>query len=448
MVATDTINILMYLGVALLSARILGEIFERIKLSSILGELLAGMIFGGPLLGMIGANPNLFVDNELLKQFSQLGIIILLFIIGLEINTKSLRKTGKKSLVISLVGVVISIVGGFIAAFFIFGFGAPEAIFFGTMLTATSIGVTVRTLSDVGKLNTTEGEILLSSAIFDDFFVLFLVLIFSSVLFTKDPSEIWYLGSGAEPLPGIITLLIDIAIMAVLIVIVVVLIPRLLKFLENRFRIFSNSSTKFLSLGMIFGLLVLLVFLAEFLGISGVIIAFLFGLSLQKNRVLVGEIKETFVKMGEGLFLPLFFFGVGATFLFDFSAFSPILLLAIPITIIAKGLGTFTGASMVKIKPKESAKIAVGMLPRAEIVLIIAEIGLLQGIFDQSIFSMAVLLVFVTIVITPFAIRFAFRTPKPPILPEIEFDLDELSEVESSTKAEADTSAKESSKGG
>ena len=71
MVATDTINILMYLGVALLSARILGEIFERIKLSSILGELLAGMIFGGPLLGMIGANPALFVDNEVLKQFSQ-----------------------------------------------------------------------------------------------------------------------------------------------------------------------------------------------------------------------------------------------------------------------------------------------------------------------------------------------------------------------------------------
>lgn len=438
MVATDAINILMYLGVALLSARILGEIFERIKLSSILGELLAGMIFGGPLLGMIGVNPTLFVDNEVLKQFSQLGIIILLFIIGLEINTKSLRKTGKKSLVISLVGVFISLIGGFLAAFLIFDQSLPVAIFFGTMLTATSIGVTVRTLSDVGKLNTTEGEILLSSAIFDDFIVLFLVLIFASVLFPKTGSEVWYLSLFLGPettvtLAWYFTLLIDLVIMVILIVIVVILVPKLLKFLENRFRIFSNSSTKFLSLGIVFGLLVLLVFLAEFLGISGVIIAFLFGLSLQKNRVLVGEIKETFVKMGEGLFLPLFFFGVGATFLFDFTAFAPILLLAIPITIIAKGLGTFAGASIVKMKPKDSAKIAVGMLPRAEIVLIIAEIGLLQGIFDQSIFSMAVLLVFVTIVITPFAIRFAFRTPKLPVLPEMEYDLDELSEVENCT---------------
>lgn len=437
--ATEVINILMYLGVALLSARILGEIFERIKLSSIIGELLAGMIFGGPFLGMIGAEPTFFVDNEVLKQFSQLGIIILLFIIGLEINTKSLRKTGKKSLVISLVGVLVSLVGGFLAAFFIFDFSAPTAIFFGTMLTATSIGVTVRTLSDVGKLNTTEGEILLSSAIFDDFIVLFLVLIFASILFPQSGSDVWYLtlflGSGNTViLPWYLTLLIDIVVMAVLIVIVVILIPKLLKFLENRFRIFSNSSTKFLSLGIVFGLLVLLVFLAEFLGISGVIIAFLFGLSLQRNKVLVGEIKETFIKMGEGLFLPLFFFGVGATFLFDFTAFAPILLLAIPITIISKGLGTFAGASIVKINPKDSAKIAVGMLPRAEIVLIIAEIGLLQGIFDHTIFSMAVLLVFVTIVITPFAIRFAFRTPKPPDLPEAKFDLDKLSEVESGTK--------------
>ncbi|MHA1212186.1 MAG: cation:proton antiporter [Candidatus Heimdallarchaeota archaeon] len=418
-ISSDPITILLYLGVALVSARILGEIFERIKLSSIIGELLAGILFGGPFLGIIGANTKMFVDIDVLKQFSQIGIIILLFIIGLEINTKNLRKSGKKSLIISIVEVTLALAGGFLTGYFLLDFTIPQAIFFGTMFTATSIGVTVRTLNDIGRLNTTEGEILLSTAILDDFIALFLVLIFSSALFPAE-GEIWY-----------ISLFINLGILAALIVVVVLLLPWLLKILENRFRIFSNSSTKFLSTGIIFGLLALLVYFAEILGISGAIVAFLFGLSLQKNKVLVGEIKDIFIKMGEGVFLPLFFFGVGATFLFDFSSFSPIILLAVPIAIIAKGIGTFTGTSIVGMKPKDSAKIAIGMMPRAEIVLVIAEIGLLHGIFNQSIYSMAVLLVFVTIIITPIALRLVFKKPKvePPDNEEIDIKLTDESQA-------------------
>ncbi|MHA1125630.1 MAG: cation:proton antiporter [Candidatus Heimdallarchaeota archaeon] len=415
--ASSPITILLYLGVALLTARILGEIFERIKLSSIIGELLAGIIFGGPFLGMIGANPKLFVDIEVLKQFSQIGIIILLFIIGLEVNTKNLRKSGKKSLIISLIEVLVALGGGFLTGLFILDFTIPQAIFFGTMFTATSIGVTVRTLNDIGRLNTSEGEILLSTAILDDFIALFLVLIFTSALFPGG-SRPWYIST-----------LIDLGILTALIICVVIIIPRVLRFLENRLRIFSNSSTKFLSTGIIFGILALLVYFAEILGVSGAIVAFLFGLSLQKNKVLVGEIKDIFTKMGEGLFLPLFFFGVGATFLFDFSSFSPIILLIVPIAIIAKGIGTFTGASVVGFKPKDSAKITIGMMPRAEIVLVIAEIGLMHGIFSQSIYSMAVLLVFVTIIITPIALRLAFRKPKAKP-PDDEIKDDELNNLE------------------
>ncbi len=400
-IAANPVTVLLYLGIALLSARILGEIFERIKLSSIIGEILAGIIFGGPFLAMIGTNPKMFIDIDVLLQFSQIGIIILLFIIGLEVNTKNLRRSGKKSLVISIIEVFVALVGGFLTGFFLLDFTVPQAVFFGTIFTATSIGVTVRTLNDVGSLNTREGEILLSTAILDDFFALFLVLIFSSALFPAEDS-VWY-----------VSLFTDLGILIALIIGVVIIIPRLLRFLENRFRIFSNSSTNYLSVGIIFGILTLLVYLAEILGVSGAIIAFLFGLSLQKNKVLIGEIKDIFIKMGEGLFLPLFFFGVGARFIFDFSSFSPIILLIVPIAIIAKGIGTFTGASVAGFKPKDSAKITIGMMPRAEIVLVIAEVGLIHGIFNQSIYSMAVLLVFVTIIITPIALRLIFKKPKP-----------------------------------
>ncbi|MFW9924644.1 MAG: cation:proton antiporter [Candidatus Thorarchaeota archaeon] len=416
-VASEPIKVFLYLGIALITARIMGEIFERIKLSSIIGEILAGIIFGGPFLGLIGTNPKLFVDIDVLQQFSQIGIIILLFIIGLEVSPKSLKNAGKKSIIISLIEVFVALVGGILTGYFLIGLSIAQAIFFGTMFTATSIGVTVRTLNDIGKLNTREGEILLSTAIFDDFIALFLVLIFSYALF-PEPGRAWYF-----------TLLINIGILAAFLVGMVFLLPWILRFLENRLRIFSNSATNYFTLGIVFGLLALLVYFAEVFGISGAIIAFMFGLSIQNNKILVGEIKDTFIKMGEGLFLPLFFFAVGANFLFDFSAFNPLLLLIIPIAILSKGLGTFAGTSILKFSPKDSLKISIGMMPRAEIILVIAEIGLIQGIFSQSIFSAAVLLVFVSVIITPIALRLVFRESKSE-LPCPEYDKNELDNIE------------------
>ncbi|MBN1329754.1 MAG: cation:proton antiporter [Candidatus Heimdallarchaeota archaeon] len=402
-ITSEPIKVFLYLGIALISARIMGEIFERLKLSSIIGELLAGILFGGPFLGMIGSNPKMFVDIDVLKQFSQIGIIILLFIVGLEINPKNIAKTGKKCTLLSIVAVAFALLGGFLTGYFIIKLTITQSLFFGTMFTATSIGVTVRTLNDLGRLNSKEGEILLSTAIFDDFIALFLVLIFSYILLPTS-GRAWYLA-----------LLINIGILAAFLIGLIFILPLILKFLENRLRIFSSSISNYFTIGIIFGILALLVYSAELLGISGAIIAFLFGLSIQSNKILVGDIKETFVKMGEGLFLPLFFFGVGATFIFDFSDFSPLLLIVIPIAIISKGIGTFTGSSIIKLKPAESFRITLGMMPQAEIVLVIAEIGLIQGIFTQSIYSVAVLMVFITVIITPLALRLAFRKQEPTI---------------------------------
>jgi Kef-type K+ transport system membrane component KefB len=423
----ETIKVFLYLGIALISARILGEIFERIKLSSIIGEILAGIIIGGPFLGLIGVRTDLFVDIDVLRQFSQIGIITLLFIIGLEVSPRSLKRAGKQSTVISIIEVSAALIGGFLTGYFILQLTIAQAIFFGTMFTATSIGVTVRTLNDIGELNSREGQILLSTAIFDDFIALFLVLVFSYALF-PEPGRAWYW-----------TLLINIGILAAFLIGMIFLIPFILRFLENRLRIFSDSSTNYFSLGIVFAVLGLLVYFAETLGISGAIIAFLFGLSIQNNKILVGDIKETFIKMGEGIFLPLFFFAVGANFVLDFSDFSPLLLLIVPIAILSKGLGTFAGSSIMQFKPKDSLKITLGMMPRAEIILVIAEIGLVQGIFSQSIYSMAVLLVFVSIIITPIALRLAFKEPDP-ALPCPEYNPDEIENPEKNGKSTLEAS--------
>ena len=140
--------------------------------------------------------------------------------------------------------------------------------------------------------------------------------------------------------------------------------------------------------------------------------AFIFGLSIQHNKLLIKEIKETFIKIGEGVFIPLFFFVVGAQFSLDVSTFSWLNLLLIPIGVVAKGIGSFTGASIFGFDKKSAGQIALGMTPRAEIVLVIAEIGLANAIFTDEIFSMAILLVFITVLITPLLLRWAFRGPK------------------------------------
>ena len=389
-------QILLFIGIGLFSARLFGELFERLKLSAIVGELVAGILIGGPLFLLIGIDISFFMDSGSLQQFSQIGILLLLFIVGLEINIKDIRKIGKQCLTISITEVLVALTGGFLTGYFLIKQDYKFALFFGLLFTATSIGVTVRTLSSLGKLDTKVGRAALSVAVLDDFLALILVLVLGGTLFPNPDVNPW----------------LEILYLAIFIVGVVIIIPQILKLLERRFNIFSRSSTQHFSIGIIFALLVSLSFFASFLGFSGAIIAFLLGLSIQQNTIIVKEIKETFVKIGEGIFIPLFFFTVGATFQLDWKIFTLANLLIIPIAIGSKAIGTFIGGTVTGFKPRESTQLAVGMMPRAEIVIIIAEIGLLNGIFTQDIFSMAILLVLVTVLITPLLLKLVFREKK------------------------------------
>lgn len=397
----QVLRILLFIGVGLLSARILGEIFERLKLSSILGELFAGILFGGPILGLFGPKgvelSMKFMDNEVLEQFSQIGILLLLFIVGMEINIRDLRKIGKRSLTISVIEVFTALVGGILTGYFIIKQDIRSALFFGTLFTATSIGVTVRTLNSLGKLGSKEGQTTLSVAVFDDFIALILVLILSGALFAQDNGN-WFL-----------TILKDIGYLVLFIIAIIFILPRILKYLETNYNIFSSAKTPYFTIGIIFGILVLINYFAEALHFSGVIMAFLLGLSLQQNKLIIGEIKETLVKFGEGIFIPLFFFSVGSNFDFSSGGISYITVLVILLAILSKGIGTFVGSKVTGFSTNSSLKIAVGTSPRAEIILVIAGIGVTRGIFDTSIYTIAIMIVFVTVIIAPFLLKLAYR---------------------------------------
>ena len=395
-VSIDVVQILLFIGIGLLAAKIFGEIFERLKMSSIAGELLAGILIGGPLFVLLNVEHQFIIKAESLQQFSQIGILLLLFIVGLEIKIGDLKSVGRQSILISLIEVSIAFVGGLLTGLYILNLEIRYALFFGLLFTATSIGVTVRTLGDLGKLDTKVGRTLLSVAVLDDFLALVLVLVLGGALFPSPDTN-----------PGL-----EVLYLFLFIALTVIVVPQLLNFMEKRFNIFSSSATHQFSIGIIFAILVLLAFFADFLGFSGAIIAFLFGLSIQQNSIIVQDIKETFVKIGEGVFIPLFFFTVGASFQLEVGIFTLANLLIIPLAIGAKAIGALVGSKATGFDFKSSGQVAVGMMPRAEIVIVIAEIGLLNGIFNQDVFSMAILLVFATVLLTPFALRLVFRNKK------------------------------------
>jgi Kef-type K+ transport system membrane component KefB len=465
-------NILLYLGIALITARFLGEIFERMKLSSILGELFAGFLFGGPIFSLLkvyefnigGSHPFNFAEmKESIEPFAQIGILLLLFIVGAEIKTSELRRAGRRNFFISLTDVSITYGLGFLFSYVIFTstssyhliegpaiFGVSA--FFALIFVPTSIGTTVRTLSNMKRLNTKEGQTLLSLAVFDDFLGLFMLLVVSSIMFS---------GNTIFGLSPVLSVLIQILFIGVLLAIILFLLPKLLEFLENRFNFFSLPATSYFSIGIVLALLLILAYFAEYLGVSAAIGAFLLGIGMQRNRYLMSETLETFTKIGEGSFIPLFFFSVGSSFVL--TQFNPIFLVVIPLIIFSKALGAFTGA-MFSTNPlkdfirgmrkrygetdiqeekevvKErrslsewwdfrkpdfisSGRIAVGMLPKGEITLVIAAIGLnaISDIFitnpnaiafGNDLYSVVILLVLVTVFLTPILLRLAFRTPK------------------------------------
>lgn len=392
-------DILLYLGLGLISARLFGELFERLKLSSILGELIAGILIGGPFFTLIGIDTSQFMNVEELYQISQLGILFLLFIVGLDINLKEMQRIGKMSIGLSLTEVFFALIGGTVAGIFILQLVFNYALFFGLLFTATSIGITVRTLNDLGKINTKVGRTLLSVAVLDDFLALIFVLFVSETILSTDEG-IWWKN-----------ILWHLLCLAIFVVVVIFVIPKLFNVLESRWNVFSDASTSHFSIGIVFSFLVLIAYVASFLDLSGAIMAFIFGLSIQQNKLLVKEFKETFIKIGEGALIPLFFFTVGAQFTLNTSTFSWLNLLLIVIGVLSKGLGSFLGASVFGFNKKSAGQIALGMTPRAEIVLVIAEIGLVNEIFTDDIFSMAILLVFITVLITPLLLRWIFKEP-------------------------------------
>lgn len=377
--------------VALLAAKIGGEVAERFRQPSVLGELLAGLVMGGSVLGILQ-------PTEILEIFAELGIILLLFMAGLEIDTKGLKAVGKTVGVASFFEVVFTMSAGYIVGKF-FGFTDLQALFLGGTLSATSVGITTRTLMDIGKLNTKPGISILGVAVLDDIVGIFIL----SVLVAMAKF------GGLPPVSDLIQLL---AVTITFFALAFFLGRRLVTY-SSRYIRRMHVDEAGLALTLVF--ILTLSVLAQEVKLAYIIGAFLSGLIISSSLEDTEEIKTAFRPMTQGFMAPIFFILVGLKtdlhVMSTASIFAVAIIIAVFVGQIGGGaLGSYiTGYSL-----PDSLRVGMGLLPKAEVVLIMATIGVNNGIFDTTIFSSIVVMAIFCAVTTPPLLKYAFRGVEAP----------------------------------
>ena len=359
-------TVLVGVAVILLFASLFGELFEKINQPSVLGELVAGIVLGNLiLLGFPYAE--VFKTDVVIEALAQLGVIILLFEVGLETNLKEMIQVGASSLVVAVIGVVTPFFLGWLVAYlFIPGGATLSHIFIGAMLTATSIGITARVLRDLGHINTREARIILGAAVLDDVLALLMLGIVQSAITASSA------GTELELIVFVIIAAKAIAFLVVAVLLGQFLMPRLFKSVR---RFESKSMVIGLSLSICF----LTAYFADMVGLAAIIGAFAAGVVLEEIHFehFLDHKKhhlEDFLTPITALLAPIFFVFVGLKV--DLRAFSNpnLLVFAGALTlaaIVGKQLCAL-GAFGPNINKKA---IGFGMVPRGEVVFIFLQVS-------------------------------------------------------------------------
>ncbi len=403
-------NVLLLVAIALLLARIFGYLFFKINQPAVIGEILAGIFLGGIILLFFSGQNFYLFDYRLplpLLNFSsqnpdpfyflaQIGILFILFISGLETRLSEIKRMEKTSSFVAVGGVIVPLFLGFFLGM-IFGYGYQVSIVIGLILTATSVGVTVRTLMDINELDSDVGVTTLGAAVIDDVIGIILLA----------------LVIGAESLLGVAWIGLRIAIFFfIFLYIGLKIIDKILDLGDK-----INLPRALLSISL--AILLIYSFFADRAGISGIIGAFIAGIIIGQN-VRSRKIVEDVRSIGFGLFIPLFFVWVGVSlwqgYEASFESIIDILVLSILIIVIAiigKIIGCGIGAKVAGLGKKESLQIGVGMIPRMELALIIVAAasthGLLMGEIGVEIKIVTIIMAIATTVIAPFLIKATFR---------------------------------------
>ena len=367
-------HLLAVLVALLLATKLLGVLAQKLGQPAVVGELIAGVLLGKSVLGILDP------ADPVILALSELGVLVLLFEIGLHTDLKSLMKVGSEAITVALVGVILPFGFGYGVAILL-GLSTVPAVVCGAALTATSIGISARTLSDLSQLETSEGQIVLGAAVLDDIVGLVILSVVSGIV-----------GGVAVTIGGIaITSAIAIGFVVAAVVLGSLLIPPVFRMIDT-----VEASGVLGVIGLAFAFL--LSWLAASAGSATIIGAFSAGLVLYGTPQKAAIEKST-TQLGH-FFVPIFFASVGAAV--ELSTLADMKVLAIGAALIAVGvIGKFlAGYSPFWFKGRKSL-IGIAMIPRGEVGLIFARMGLATGALTAHLYSAIAMMVLVTTFITP-----------------------------------------------
>ncbi|MBR1749445.1 MAG: cation:proton antiporter [Ruminococcus sp.] len=391
----DRIEFFRDLALIIVSAKLCGLLAGKLKAPQVVGEIIAGLIIGPCVLGVVR-------DSDYLKLIAEIGVVMLMFGAGLTTDLRELIKTGPRALIIATVGVFVPLIGGTLLYGFFYGFGQfgtekfMKAVFIGTIMTATSVGITVETLKELGRLKGEIGTLILSSAIIDDVIG---IIVLTFVIGFKD----------ADTRPS--DVLLHTGLFIVFSFGVGFLTYYIFKKIDKRY----PHKRRIPILGL--ALCMFLAFAAEALfGIADITGAYVAGLilcSLSDSDYIARRVDiNSYMFFG-----PVFFASIGLkTTLNGFN--TDLLLFSVGFVLVAlltKVIGCGITARIMGYKPIDSLKVGVGMMTRGEVALIVAQKGLSVGLLQAKYFACVILLIITSSVATPIILKLIYKNEKPEV---------------------------------
>jgi len=393
------VRLFVVFGVMLLAGKFSGELFERIGQPAVLGELIAGILLGGSVLGIIPTAPDDSL-TEVIRIFAEIGVVILLFEIGLESDLKQMFQVGLGSFTVAAVGVVIPMITGVV--FWLsplvdpsldIGDRTTTAIFMGATLTATSVGITARVLQDLRAMHSVEARVVIGAAVIDDIMGLLILGIVSSLVAGEAVSAVGLTRSVGIAI-GFLVIAVALGLMVA---------PKL-------FTLLDRMRVRGILVVAAFSFLMFLSAAADRVGLAMIVGAFAAGLILSGTNQF--DVITNRIKPVADIFTPIFFLNIGAQFdvgLLNPSSHENRVILAIGgalfvIAVIGKVLAGWSVPWMKFNRPA----VGIGMIPRGEVGLIFANMGLMAGVVSRTMFSAVVIMLMGTTFIAPPLLKWGF----------------------------------------
>ncbi|GAB2025205.1 cation:proton antiporter [Lactovum odontotermitis] len=378
-------NDILQLTLILAGSLLATVISKRLHIPAVIGQMLIGVILAPSVLGWIHG-------GHTIEVMSEIGVILLMFLAGLESDLNMLKRYFKASMLVAISGVVAPLLLFGAAAHFL-GYGFNVSLFYGIVFAATSVSITVEVLQEYGKLNTRAGNIILGAAVVDDILAVLILSVFTSTSGAES-------GDGNLLIKGILTL-----VFFAFLILVHKFIPKVWKFVD-KLPIFAKNTT--MAILICLGLSLL----ADAVGMSAVIGSFFAGIAISQTEP-SRQIEEFVSAIGYVVFIPVFFVSIAISISFKSLVEHPLLILFfVLLAVLTKLLPAYYTARASHLDTTESLLVGTGMISRGEMALIVAQIGLSSKLITDGVYSELVIVILLSTLIAPFLIKLALRSEK------------------------------------